>query len=117
VRRNPIDFCSVEQDTAPDANGFQLSGALQPVERCFAYLQEHQNLRAGKQARGSGILGKSSNADASQDFSPYSKRAEFWRHKEKLGEPSRFVGEHCRFLLPEKSFNVPEFYLLRDRDA
>jgi hypothetical protein len=46
VRRNPIDLCGVKQHTASYANGLQLSGALQPVKRRFAYLQKRQHVGA-----------------------------------------------------------------------
>jgi hypothetical protein len=46
MRGDTIDFRGVKQHTGSDANGFQLSGALQPVERCFANLQKRQHLGA-----------------------------------------------------------------------
>jgi hypothetical protein len=40
-----------------------------------------------------------------------------WRARAKLGELGELAEEHCGLFLPRKQYNVPERYLLRDREA
>jgi hypothetical protein len=48
ARCNARDFCGVEKHTTSDADGLQLSGALQPVKRGFANLQKRKSFGACK---------------------------------------------------------------------
>jgi hypothetical protein len=78
-----LDFCRFEKHPAPDADGFQLSSALQPMERGFANLKERKRFGACKQARACGLL-CGSGLGSGQVLSPFPKRADGWRDGKKL---------------------------------
>jgi len=105
VYSEPLNFSGIEQHPAPNTNRLEFSGALQPMQRRFADLQNCQNLGARKQAR-AGDFPRGARSD--QVLPPLPKRAERWRDSKKVGELSKLVGEHCRVLLRGKPNNVPE---------
>jgi hypothetical protein len=75
-RGDALDFCRFEKHPTPDADGFQLSSALQPMERGFADFQKHQSFGAREQARADGFV-HCGRGGGGQVLSPFRNAASF----------------------------------------
>jgi hypothetical protein len=112
----PFDFRGAKQNSGANPDCIQFLGTGQPVQSGLANPQGRQSLGSAEQKLRLGVC--SGNCEAIRHvLCLFLKRTMNWRDRAKLGELGESAEEHCRLFLPRKQHNVPERYLLRDREA